>query len=155
MNLFTACSNGDKSLIESLISSGHNDWNEGLYGACSGGHVSVIDLMIVKGANDLKKGLWYALIFGQFIVAISLVQQRIEGDVRLFGICQECSNMNSKDSGNRLPLDDLVMLINKGITKFGYCQQLVDDYMSWKRRLKRKMMSVMIKDILSVTCEYV
>lgn len=68
-NLFDACQNGDRYLVNSLIVLGATDWNLGLEGACIGGHIDLVQLMISKGSYFWATGLVRACISGHLEIA--------------------------------------------------------------------------------------
>jgi ankyrin repeat protein len=73
----SACEDGNKELVELMISKGVHNWNQGLCGACLGGHLDIVELLIKKGADDWNNGLYYACKGGH----IDVVELMLSKDV--------------------------------------------------------------------------
>ena len=51
-DLYAACKNGDVDTVNTAITNGATDWNQGLRGACYGGQATLANMMIERGATD-------------------------------------------------------------------------------------------------------
>jgi hypothetical protein len=72
--LYGACLNGDKEIIDFVISKGANNWDWGLHGACYGGHMDVVERMLRCGATDYINGCVLACLGKQRPVADRMIK---------------------------------------------------------------------------------
>lgn len=74
-----ACSTGNTSTINVLISKGANDWCAGLKGAIVGGYEAIAQNMIKRGADNFNEGFYLACRHGKLQI-VKILSEKFTGN---------------------------------------------------------------------------